>query len=90
MNIEVWFGDGDYNPIGPIEAELVSDLGNGEAEIRITDKGWLNHVGFDEPWEYTCKRLPANHFVCYDDYAWCPVGEGGAGNPWWRGSSETT
>ena len=24
--IEVWYGDGDRDPIGPIEAELVSEL----------------------------------------------------------------
>jgi hypothetical protein len=82
--IHVWYGDGDHNPLGPIEAELLETLPNGDARFRITDPDWLRHVGWDEPVEFTYGRLLGSRYVHYDAYAWCPVGEGGEGDPWWR------
>ncbi len=81
--IEVWYGDSNTNPIGPIEGRLISQNGS-EAEIEITDSFWLDNMGWEgEPYYYTCNRLPYNRYVSYDDYAWSPVGEGGEENKWW-------
>lgn len=89
MDIEVWYGDGDTNPLGPIEAKLIELLPNGEARFLITDKDWLDHTGFDEPVEFTYGRLPANRFVRYDAYCWCPKGEGGASTKWWGKANQS-
>jgi len=83
MEIEVWYGAGDRNPVGPIEATLLEELPNGEVRFNITDKGWLDHVGWDEPPEFTYGRLPDTHFVHNDAYAWCPKGTGGEPTKWW-------
>lgn len=83
MEIEVWFGSGDGFIVGPIEALLVATLPNGEIRFRITDPGWLDHVGWDEPPEFTYGPLPANHYVGYDRYAWCVKGAGPPATKWW-------
>jgi hypothetical protein len=81
--IEVWFGDSDRNPIGPIEGKLI-EINGQTAKIEITDKFWLDNMGWDdEPYTYTCSYLPADKFVRYDDYAWCYLHEGGPANKWW-------
>lgn len=79
LEIEVWFGSGDGFIVGPIEAKLVEMHANlDDVRFLITDKGWLDHVGWDEdePVEFTFPRLRADHYVGYDAYAWCPKGEG--------------
>jgi hypothetical protein len=83
MDIEVWFGQGDDDPIGPIEAKFLEEFPNGEVRFLITDAGFLDHVGWKEPVEFTYGRLPANRFVRYDAYAWCPRGTGGPSTKWW-------
>lgn len=82
MEIEVWFGQGDTRPVGPIEATFLAHEGD-EVRFLITDAGWLDHVGWDEPVEFTYGRLPATYFVSYDAYAWCPKGEGPRPSKWW-------
>lgn len=78
MEIEVWFGCGDGYIAGPIEATLVEERPNGEVKFRITDKGFRDHVGWEdhEIIEFTYPRLRPDHYVRYDAYAWCPKGEG--------------
>ncbi len=82
MEIEVWYGDGDRMPSGPIEAELVEELEGGEARFMITDSRWLEECGFDGPVEFTYGRLPPDRFVHRDAYAWCLKGEGGPSTRW--------
>lgn len=83
MDIEVWYGDSNTQPIGPIAGKLISENGR-EAKIQITDKFWLDEMGWDdEPYFYTCNLLPENFYVSYDDYAWAPIGSGCPSNKWW-------
>jgi hypothetical protein len=87
--IEVWYGDGDSYPLGPIEAVVVDEcphVGLTRKVIRITDKFWLEHIGWDahdKDYDYECDRIPASHFVRYDDYVWCPPGAGPQPTKWW-------
>jgi hypothetical protein len=85
LDIEVWFGAGDGHIIGPIEATLVEMHANlNDVRFLITDKGWLGHVGWDEPVEFTYPHLRSDHYVGYDAYAWCAKGEGPQSpTKWW-------
>lgn len=88
--IHVWYGDGDCDPLGPIEAELIRQLPNGEVEFLITDAQWLDHTGMDDPAYpavFTYGPLDRSRFVSRDAYAWCKVGEGGKENRWWAEES---
>jgi hypothetical protein len=76
MEIEVWFGTGEGCIVGPIEAKALEELPNGEVRFSITDPGWLDWVGWDEPVEFTYPRLRPDGRVGYDAYVWCPKGEG--------------
>jgi hypothetical protein len=85
--IDVWYGLGDSDPVGPLEATLVNLLPNGQAEFLITDEGWLDHIGEDEPLTYTARRRYSDGFVGNDDYSWTPKEEHSEEvktNMWWR------
>lgn len=86
FDIEVWYGDGDCNSIGPIQAEMIGfvdykQLCKGELKCRITDQFWLDETGFD--FEFSCQQLRHDRLVGRDSYAWCFVGQGGKPNKWW-------
>jgi len=85
--IDVWYGLGDSDPVGPLEATLVKLLPNGQAEFLIIDEGWLDHVGYDEPFKYTARRRYSDGFVGNDGYAWTPKedhSEEVKANMWWK------
>ena len=85
--VDLWYGDGDRNPLGPIESVLVEQrphAGPGVALIKVLDPTWLDHMGIDDgDFQYECGRLPPDHFVSRDDYAWSPKGEGAPSTKWW-------
>ena len=83
MKIDVWYGDSDSNPTGPISGLLIEHNPNGLSKIEITDRVWLDNMGFDSSYFYTCKHLPDDHYVSYDDYAWSYLGECILNNKWW-------
>lgn len=75
LEIELWFGAGDFQIVGPLEARILRVEENGLLRALITDKDWLARMGREEPLDVLAGRLPANRAVWYDDYAWCPKGE---------------
>lgn len=83
--VDMWFGDNDTQPLGPIKAILIEHLADGESKIQITDPFWKDHVGYDEDEDYfyTCNKLPSNNYVRYDDYCWSYPGECTLNTKWW-------
>ncbi len=73
--IDVWYGDSDRSPCGPIKGLLIEHNPIGKSKIEIVDKEWLDDMGWDEQYFYTCNHLPGDYFVSYDDYAWSYPGE---------------
>ena len=75
QRVDAWFGDGDTDPVGPLEAYLVTLKSDETGTLLITDRDWLDRMAWDEPWfTYTdAPRLPDNRFVSYDGYAWAPM-----------------
>lgn len=81
--IDIWYGDSNTNPAGPIAGELIKYDPNGRSEIKITDRGWLDNMGWDGDYFYTCRKLPGDYYVSYDDYCWSYPGECDIKNKWW-------
>lgn len=84
-DIDVWYGDGDRSPLGPIKGILLKLNPNGPSEIQVTDKIWLDQMGLEEDYKYivTYNKLPDDYFVSYDAYAWCYPGECSLNTKWW-------
>lgn len=76
--IDIYSGNGDEYPVGPINGQLIELLPDGKAKFEITDKDWLEHMGWQEmycgPYEYKAKYLSIKPIVSYDDYGWCEKG----------------
>lgn len=83
VDIHVWYGDSNRTPLGPMPGKLIEHNPNGRSKIEITDRHWLDEMGWDEQYFYDCKHLPADCFVSYDDYAWCYPGECDLETKWW-------
>ena len=70
--IDIWYGIGSGHSIR-MEGEIVND------KVRITDKKWLDEIGWDDPyWEYPAGKIPdenGSYWVSYDDYGWSEIDE---------------
>lgn len=90
IKVHAWYGDGDINPTGPLEAELVEVGLYAEANIRIIDSWWLGNIGNGENdlLQCQCRKLPSNNYVSRDAYAWCYIGECNLNTRWWIENGE--
>lgn len=82
--IDVWYGDSSHWPAGPIKGLLIEEVPGGKSKIKITDRKWLDGMGWDGDYDYTCEHLPSDNWVRYDDYAWCYPGECNLKTDWWN------
>lgn len=81
--IDIWYGDSNTNPTGPIKGRLIEYNPTGRSKIEIIDEGWLDNMGWEGTYDYECNHLPDNWYVSYDDYAWSYPGECTLQNRWW-------
>ena len=68
--IDIWYGIGSGHSIR-MEGEITDD-----GEIRITDKKWLDSIGWDEPyWDYPAHPVSDEEgwAVSSDDYGWSEI-----------------
>ena len=73
--VDLWYG---YEGSAlRVQGELLSETPDetGYYNVRITDKEFLEDIGFDEPWDVVAKILPNNYHVRYDDYCWSELGK---------------
>lgn len=84
IEIDIWYGDGDRMPLGPIKGLLLVLNPNGDSLIQVIDKDWLEQIGMeDKEYIVTYGKLPDDCFVSYDAYAWCYPGECKLNTKWW-------
>jgi hypothetical protein len=73
--VDVWYGDSNTSPFGPIKGVLIEENLFGYSKVEIVDEKWLDEMGWEGEYIAECERLPNNFYVSYDAYAWSYPGE---------------